>query len=317
MRWTLFLAVVAIDSVAAPGRATESLSRVELTWNAPSSCPTSDAVLREVQSSLGATPIHRVVARADVTQVAAEHWSVHLATEVDGVIGERSLDANSCASLASATALIVAWTIDPAAARSGPSAAPAASSASRDEAVPTPTPTKTRESPRGFVATSGRLDLGLLPSAAGGADVTLGASWGPLRGELSGTYWFPQDAPGPVGGTHILLVEGAFRVCVRAFRGARVELLPCAGAGIVHASSDGFGLAPSYRATSDWGIVGGDVLGTWAMFGPLALRASIGVEVPLVRPAFVLLDPNQAEVQLHRAAVVSGRASLGAEVHFP
>jgi hypothetical protein len=315
IRWTLALASIALHLATAPARGAESVPRVELAWNAPASCPTSDAVLRDVQRSLGATPSHRVVARADVTQLAAEHWAVHLATEVDGTVGERRLEADSCASLASATALILAWTIDPAAARNAESSATAPVSTPFRDAVAAPP--RSRESPRALAAASGRVDLGLLPSVAGGAEITLGGSWGPVRGELGGSYWFAQDAVGPQGGTHILLVEGALRACVRALRAARLELSPCAGGGIVHASSDGFGLAPSYTITRNWGTVGGDLLGTWTVSGPFALRASVGFVAPLVRPAFVVLDPNHEEIPLHRAAAMAGRASLGAEVRFP
>ena len=106
-------------------------------------------------------------------------------------------------------------------------------------------------------------------------------------------------------------------MCWRALRGSRFELAPCLGAGVVHASSDGFGLTPSYQITSDWGTVGGDLLGTWTVAGWLALRASIGAVAPLVRPSFVVLDAQRREIPFHRAAAVSGRASFGAELRFP
>src|SRR4051812_19779746 len=98
---------------ALSARAAESPSPVQLEWDAPRGCPPVESVVEEARRNLGGTTPHRVAARADVTEVGPEHWSVHLFTEVDGVAGERSLEANSCASLASATALILAWTVDP------------------------------------------------------------------------------------------------------------------------------------------------------------------------------------------------------------
>lgn len=314
MRWTSILALVALGIASASSR-TLAASPLELTWNAPAACPASAAVYHDVESSLSPTPAHRVVARADVTELAADRWSVRLTTEVDGVPGERSLEADSCASLASATALILAWTVDPAAAarrgdaRESPLAPP--------PDVAAPPPANAREPFRGLVAASGRMDSGLLPAAAAGADMTLGVSRGPVRAEVMGAYWFPQDATGMIGGTRIQLWEGALRACVRALGAAKFEVWPCAGAGIVHASSEGFGLQPSYQVSRDWGTVGGDVAGSWAMIGPFVLRASVGFVAPLARPAFVLLDPKGEELPLHRAAAVSLRASLGAGVRFP
>jgi hypothetical protein len=117
------LLTAALLTVAAAALADEPASEaVRLTWNAPSGCPSGDAVMGEVQRMLGGTTSHHATVQADVAEVGPAHWSVHLATNVDGAAGERSLDADSCASLASATALIVAWTVDPAKARAQRSA---------------------------------------------------------------------------------------------------------------------------------------------------------------------------------------------------
>jgi hypothetical protein len=314
MRSTLCLSTLAWPLMVVTARASEPAAPVQLTWNAPGGCPPVETVLGDVHRTLGKSTAHRVSARADVTEVGAEHWSVHLVTEVDGVMGERTLDANSCASLASATALILAWTVDPAAA-GGERTQPAPPIAPVLDTVPPPqTP---RASLRGLVAASGQLDRGMLPSTAGSVTVTLGGLWGPLRAELSGSYWLPQDARATAGGTHILLLEGSVRACWRALRGSTLELAPCFAAGVVHAASDGFGLTPTYQLTSDWGTIGGDLLGTWTMAGPFALRASIGAAVPLVRPQFVVIDAERREIPFHQANAVSGRASFGAEVRFP
>jgi hypothetical protein len=315
MRTSFPLAAVAFLLGAVEARAAEP-SPVLLTWNAPDGCPPADAVLHEVHRSLGAKTTHRLVARADVTQAGAERWSVHLVTEVDGAVGERSLDANSCVALANATALILAWTVDPTAARADDRALPASSPPPPAEAPPSER-ASTRESPRAIAAASGQVDLGTLPSASGGVGITLGAAWGPFRAEVTGSDWASQDARGASGGANLHLLEGEFRACVRVLRGSGLELFPCLGAGVVRASSDGFGLTPTYQMTRSWGSVGGDVLGTFALLGPIALRASIGVVAPVVRPPFVVIDPQGRELPFHQAAAVSGRASFGAEVRFP
>jgi hypothetical protein len=86
---------------------------VDLIWNAPAGCPSRDAVLAEVVRILGGPPSRPLVAHADVTEMSADHFSLHLTTDVEAAQGERTLDTNSCASLAQAAALILAWTIDP------------------------------------------------------------------------------------------------------------------------------------------------------------------------------------------------------------
>jgi hypothetical protein len=92
-------------------------------WSAPPECPTEIEVAAEVAQLLesGPAPSARVAARAVVRHDADGQWHVELTTLRDGEEGSRALVAPSCRSLADATALIVALTIDPArAGRLGP-----------------------------------------------------------------------------------------------------------------------------------------------------------------------------------------------------
>jgi hypothetical protein len=98
-------------------------------WSAPPECPTETEVAAEVAQLLepGPTPSAHVTARAVVRHDADGQWHVELTTLRDGEEGARSLVAPSCRSLADATALIVALTIDPArAARLRPAVSAAA-----------------------------------------------------------------------------------------------------------------------------------------------------------------------------------------------
>jgi hypothetical protein len=305
---------VALIFGAARASAAESSSSIELAWNAPSGCPSVESVLDQARRGVGDVTAHRVTARADVIELGPERWTVHLVTEVDGVAGERSLEANSCASLASATALILAWAVDPTRA---PGSAPPAATTLESRDVRPATLLSPGSTLRGLLAVGAALDVGTLPRPAVGGELALGGLLGPLRAELTGVDWFAQDASGGSGGTRIHLLEGAFLACLRGPIGARLELDPCLGGGLVHASSDGFGLAHPYQETSTWGTLRGDVLAVWSVAGPLALRASVGVMAPLVRPSFVILDPRRDELPLHRAAAVAARGLIGAEVHFP
>jgi hypothetical protein len=263
---------------------------------------------------------------------------VHLTTDVDGAQGERTLDANSCASLATAAALIVAWTVDPSKAPTAVSpavAAPAQPAAARgpEQGSPTPPSHAAVSWPLvAVVAASGAGDLGTLPSVAESGEVAFGALFGPIRGEIAGAAWLAQDAtqavhPNVFEGAHIHLLDARLRGCFRGRFGQRFELDPCVGAAVVSATSDGFAFGsgsatftPAHNS-GVWGDLQADALAVWRVFGPMALRASIGIWIPLARPSFVV-DLSQSgapsgEVFLHQAAPVGARTTLGVEARFP
>jgi hypothetical protein len=314
---------------------TEAATPVTLVWNAPPDCPQRDAVLADVQRIVDG-PTNRVVeARADVTELGPQHWSVHLVTSVDGLAGDRTIDANSCVSLAAATALILAWTVDPS------KAAPSLPPPEQEGAARTPpTPAPEEQRPRrersdasgsiaAAIAVGGVADSATLPSPAVGGELVLAGLLGPLRVEVSGADWLTQHATqnvlGESEGASIHLWEAAARGCYRWRLGAGLELSPCLGGAMFFATGDGIGGTPArfqgrHFSTIDWGAAQGDVLAVWRLFGPLALRASLGVVIPPAAPRFLvdLLDPQGqvTEVTLHTPRV-SGRASLAVEARFP
>jgi hypothetical protein len=282
---------------------------------------------------LGGPTLHRLVARADVTQLGPESWSVHVTTDVDGTQGERTLEADSCTSLAKATALILAWAVDPvqaratlAANRAEPATAPLAA-APLPDGKPAAPPSPSAFPFAAVIAVSGMGDMGTLPSLGGGAQLALAALIGAARFELSGGYWFPQDATkqengrnGVTVGSRIHLSDAALHACFRGRLHARFELDPCAGASIVHASGDGYAVGSTSFVpatnTGDWVALQGDVLGAWRIVGPFALRASVGVELTPARPPFTVMVQGSQEV-LHQPALVGGTGTLGVEAHFP
>jgi hypothetical protein len=298
---------------------------VALAWSAPTGCPSRGDVMDEVQRILGGPTEHTVTARADVVQLGARDWQVHLVTDVDGAAGERTLESDSCASLASATALILAWTIDPERAR-------AVRSPERPPPVgpPSPPPAGRREgSRRGprvqfILAAEAAGDLGTLPSAAFAAEFAIGALVGPLRFELLGADWLTQDATHATGvaqeteGTHLHLYDATARGCFRGMLGSRLEFDPCLGGGLSYMTSHGFNESVPYQNWATWGTVRADALATWRIAGPFAARASLGIAVPLARPTvYVNEPPGQEIIRLHDVPAVVGQATLGMEVRFP
>ncbi len=282
-------------------------------------------MLAEVHRLVGEEPAHGVVARADVLQVAPEHWSVHLSTDVDGAAGERSLDANSCASLATATALILAWTIDPQRALAARAPRPDAAGPSGPEVQPRAD--VTAPSPRSgtraqvLVAVSAAGNVGMLPTAGPGGQVAVGVLVGPLRLEVAGEDWLvqPVNGSGPLSGqgARVHWLDAVLRGCFRGRIGARFEVDPCLGGGVAWASSYGTGEQTDYTPSATWGVAVADVLASWRVAGPLALRASVGIAVPFAPPRFVIIDPTQTPQRIQQAAPVQGTGTLGLEVRFP
>jgi hypothetical protein len=121
---------------AAPAAAASAAAPIELRWTAPAGCPSEREVSNEIERLLGgppdpSSPRHLRV-EAAVSLAREGGLRVHLTTDMGGSIGERDLDAPSCAALAKAVALIVAFTFDP--------EAVAKRSPTRSEALPPPSP---------------------------------------------------------------------------------------------------------------------------------------------------------------------------------
>jgi len=80
------------------GRAEAAPVAFSLTWDAPSQCPDADYLRVQVETLLAGAPptLVRVVARAAVLQRDDGMWTVRLTTDRDGILGERSLEADAC-----------------------------------------------------------------------------------------------------------------------------------------------------------------------------------------------------------------------------
>ena len=132
--WQLLCAslVVALATLASSARAGDLA--LHLTWNAPEGCPTSSEVESEVARLLGAhaetTGSRRLVAVSTIEHSERGGWTVRLDTTLDGASGQRVLTGDSCKAVARATALILAFAIDP----------DAAGRALRNESVSPPPP---------------------------------------------------------------------------------------------------------------------------------------------------------------------------------
>ena len=108
--------------IAPPPGSTSATTELALTWQAPAGCPPSTEVQAQFVRLLGgpgrAPSAKHIAAAAMVrsTSSTMDRWVLDLATVLDGAAGHRVLVGDSCASVASAAALILALMIDPSAA---------------------------------------------------------------------------------------------------------------------------------------------------------------------------------------------------------
>src|SRR5262245_28541758 len=147
------VAALVVFAVSVCVRVARAQDAVELEWSAPAECPDREAVLRSIAARLpGPQPSAAVKASARVSKKDGG-YELTLRTER----GERQLRAASCPELASSTALILAFIVDPAAAEP---AAPAADSSSPE---PEPDLADDPLDLTGYVRAEWLVDVGMLP----------------------------------------------------------------------------------------------------------------------------------------------------------
>jgi hypothetical protein len=335
---------------AASARASAPFS---LHWDAPAQCPDSDYVSAQVETLLAGTPstLVRVTARATAQQRNDGIWTVTLTTDRDGTVGERSIEADSCRSLADATALIVALTIDPAhvaAARTARSSTiPVASAPPPEPAPPSagtlPLPASPtlppsaltarpiapapevepstgnglrRRPPRFalFLAIAG--DVGTLPHPAYGLSLSGSLLLGRFRAEIYGAYWPNQMAHGPPGtppgeGGNIELFSGGLRACLAPLM-KRLELSSCAGLEAGALRGEGVNLLPSITRTGPWLALTLDVRAVVRLTNNWGIVLDVGAAIPFGRPEFTFGNGSI----IAEAEIVEGRVSVGPELRF-
>ena len=331
MRWlgataaaaTLFAAVLASAQGTAPS--------IDLTWSAPAGCPSRAAVLAEIQTILEGSiaTAHPVDARAAVTRTGAR-WHVELAIRSDQGSGERTLDADSCAELGSAVALIVALAVDPT--RRPPPKEPTpetVDAAAPSVAPPPPPPPRTEDEPadgpRLAVGAAGLADFGALPSAGVGGAVSLAGLYRRARLEARGRLLGSQradDPARPTQGVDLSYLGFDARACFAVLASGRaardgVAIGPCLGVDVSRISGSGIGGQKTLSGAGTWGSASGGLLGTWSLASIVALRVGAELLAPTSRPSFVVLAADGSTAgSLHRPAALGGRFDLGAELRF-
>ena len=288
-------------------------------WTAPSGCPEKAAVIARVSELVG--PGSRAEDdlwfETDVTPLENGRWRAVLKSGWAGVSTERRFESASCANLASATAFIIAMSLDPAGVAERATREP---SPQREPDAFEPGPEKApvvtpREASSFHLALGPRTtgDVGSLPKASLGAGGGLTLWRGPWLVSASGQAWLPRPTSGNVygAGGEIGLVTGELRGCVSIARtSARIDL--CAGGEGGSSEGTGTGLSQPLKARGLWlAALAGVALrpSVTSVSGPFGAWVGFDVGVPLTIPTYVIDGIGE----VHRPSPVFARASMGVE----
>ncbi len=328
------LVALATFLVASTARADDPL---RLTWSAPGECPTAASV--RAAALRGAPPGASAPIEAEAVVARSSRWSVTLRTRRGDVRGERTIEADTCAALADATAVILALALVPPFEDAPPptsSAPPPASATTTDppeasapappaEAPPslpvvaeersTPEPPRRRapSAPALAIGAWGAADPTTLPSPALGGGGSVAWTPGALRIEAGAAAWTAQSrtVPGSTAGARFSMTSLGAGACHAIVRRS-VDLAPCLGASLHLVSASGFGATDNYDASARWVSADGGALARMPVGAWLALRVRADALVPLSRPTFAV----ENEGIVHRAPPIGLRASVGAELTF-
>jgi hypothetical protein len=330
---------------------------VVLQWSAPpDECPDAPYVQAEIARLLGggaSASDSKVAAKAKVAHVKEGVWRVDLSTAATPsgggapVAGSRTLEADSCRSLADATALILALTVNPkrvaeVAASASPSSsvaplpsiAPSTSIAPSASIAPSTTttsePTITPIATNAPKSTSSSIDVGVSFMAGGAIDigsfpvVAVGLAGGAeLRLDRlridAGLTWIPTrkstlDAHPSEGGDFDLVSAGG-RVGWALVDGSKdrsMEIAPTIALSWSHVRASGVGVEQPNDTSIDLLAFGPGGYVSVPIAAPLFVRLQIEALFPFHRPTFVL--ENIGDV--HAVPAVIGRGTLALELRI-
>lgn len=317
------LAVGTVRAQAPTTEQREPRSAIDLTWRALDGCPSTESVEREVAQLLG--PDYRAASRPKVTATVrqgGEGFVVDVATDIEGVVGTRTVSATTCERVAHATAIVLAFSLD---------RARAAEERVPDAVAPgsSPPPVQpTAEVPRGSSSSSfssssessfvvgafGVANVGVLPRTAFGPEIQVGWAGAGYRVDV-GAAWFPPVSASvdPQRGGDFELTVASLRGCRTWKLGARVGAGPCVAfeGGIMTGEGKGI-LLPDAGKNSWFAARAGGLLTAEAGISRLRWALSLDAEVPITHDEFAVDGVGV----VHRNAVVTARGSVGLEASF-
>lgn len=299
---------------------------IELSWQAPATCPDHGALLGEIaEYRVGQSRRDDVVQVAvEVSQPDAATWMARVRIKLDGDALDRRFAAESCEVLASGVALLVAVAVDPAGMseevepeevvpRAEPDSSDSSEPAGSDRSDPPPP--SVRDRLQGVARAYGGGTVGDLPGLGPAVGGALGMQLGSIRWSLFGRYVFARDElRDGSGGADFTLWSVGGRACW-VFAPTRVRALQiplCAQGAGGQLSARGKSLETERSARAGWGelalAAGLTVLPTPG-FGFVLEAEGFAT---LTRPAFVIDDLGV----LYRPAAGGVRVWLGVEFQW-
>ncbi len=315
------------------------------TWAAPEGCPAERELAARIDRLLATSTLTQaaldVAVSANVARVAGGRFRGRIEIASDGAASSRRLEAGSCDAVASATALIVATVIDPAAVERAQAAAaepeapavPKAEPAPEAPVVPpqAPPPKKTAPppirkgagtraaapAPRPVTWAVGVLSwggVGMLPGLAWGFAESVSVGYAPFSAGLEVQYWAPQgqaSADHPSVGADFERFSGGANACFTVLE-ARAVLDACVGLDFILVRGLGYGVRESRLGTHRWlaPFVGGAV--RFPLSTRLRLVGRIEASFPLSRDYFEIDGVGV----VYRLPLVGARAGLGLALAF-
>jgi hypothetical protein len=317
-------------------RAAEGELPLEISWNAPASCPTAADVSHRVRELLSGTPPEgtKVVADAHIRPTGDSWLELVLTTEVAEARGTKTVSARSCDALAEAAAVFIALAIDAAKdvvppAEAAPDVTPAPElpppSAEKRARPPRVAPQLARHEPLRFGGGgSGLLDVGTLPSEAIGLGLNVHLRYRRVRVGALGTVWHAQkpvfNAERGAGASVDLMTAGLFGCYV-------VPLVPfapltplavggCANVELTFAEAIGTGIRRPMHARSVWPTVATGILAELPLSRWLSVVARVDLLTAIVAPDMALAT-DQGKVSLFDPSIFSMRSGAGFEIVLP
>lgn len=293
---------------------------LQLAWHAPEGCPSGAEVEAQVSALLGdrEMPASRhLVAVTTVERTDRGAWTVRLETNIDGATGQRIFEGDSCKTVASTTALILAFALDPDAAGRATErrSSPAPTDARPSPAPETTPPAKTAEPAR--LRAHAALQLvalsGIVPKPALAARVLAGLRRRSVGAEIMGEVSDERDKVidrTNVGGSFRLLAIGG-RIfwepfddawTLRLAVGCDIEQVTARGLGVSHPSTGSATMPAALLAVQ---------LG-WPVTRHLAFHIEGDVTARADRARFVL----SPEGSVFEVPVLSLAGATGVEVTF-
>jgi len=312
--------VVAPAPGAGPG---ESLDALDLSWDAPPSCPSEAVVREQVAELLDGPPAASVRARGTLTP-SADAWVLEL--EIDGVT--KQLRERSCDQLARAAALMLSIALYGREREAPPpDASPPPANPSPPPPAPTPSPPTVAPLPpavppppipvprlRGAMRVDAAIRYGVVPTLS---DATLGFGllWPRARLEVQGSFATPADADvGLTDGSRLTVTLGAVwaRGC-GTLRSSRLEFPLCgaAGLGALRVAHVAAGQRTVRHAL--WAGVSASTAVVWPVRPRVALWAGPELIVSANRPTVGSSDA----LARFTPGPVAIRGALGVELRFP